>query len=155
MGIWRRVKRVPWEYTITEEEKIENFGSLLQEETPGILNWALRGLAEYVKTGRMTYPAKIEDATARYRKEMDIMGRFLSESCTIRSDASVAGSHLYRSYVSWCQSNGFYATNSRKFYKDLRKRLCGTVNENLSNRGAVFVGVGLLVEGHYPSQSDI
>jgi putative DNA primase/helicase len=103
----------------------------------------------------MTYPAKIEDATARYRKEMDIVGRFLNERCTIRPDASVDGSFLYRVYASWCQSNGFYPINSRKFYKDFRKRLSGTVNESPSNRGAVFVGVGLLMEGHYPSPNDI
>ena len=138
IGIWRRVKRVPWDYTITEAEKIEGFGDLLKKEAPGILNWALRGLAEYVKAGKMTYHPKIDQATAQYRADMDIVGRFLRERCAMHPDATALGPNLYRAYVDWCRANGFYAANSRKFYGEFRRRLTGKVAERPTNAGAMF-----------------
>src|ERR1700732_3166820 len=36
--IWRRVKRVPWDYTVTPEEPIGDFSDRLKQEASGILN---------------------------------------------------------------------------------------------------------------------
>ena len=155
IGIWRRVKRVPWDYTITEAEKVEGFGDLLKKEAPSILNWALRGLGDYVKAGKMIYHPKIDQATAQYRADMDIVGRFLRERCAMRSEATALGSNLYRAYADWCRANGFYAANSRKFYGELRKRMAGRVMETPSKNGAVFHGLGLLADGGYPMPTDV
>jgi phage/plasmid-associated DNA primase len=44
----------------------------LKAEASGILNWALAGLKNYVYRGCKLPPCKaVEDATAKYRKEMD------------------------------------------------------------------------------------
>jgi putative DNA primase/helicase len=155
IGIWRRVKRVPWEYTITEEEKIEDFDKMLRAEASGILNWALRGLAEYIKEGKMRYHPKIDAATQQYKSDMDIMGRFLKERCVFRPDAAAFGSELYRAYSSWCESNGFHPANSRKFYAEFRKRFSANLKEVKSNHGARFEGVGLTVDGVYMDSEDI
>jgi hypothetical protein len=161
-AIWRRVKRVPWDYTVTPEELIEDFSDRLKQEASGILNWALRGLAAYIKAGKMIYPQKIVDATNQYREEMDIIGRFVKERCTLRPDATAVGSDIYAAYSSWCQENGFYATNSRKFYIEFRKRYVGQpgqktgrVGETDCNRGTLFHGIGVLVDGLFPVIGDV
>jgi|HubBroStandDraft_1064217.scaffolds.fasta_scaffold01348_2 putative DNA primase/helicase len=162
-AIWRRVKRVPWDYTVTPEELIEDFSDKLKQEAPGILNWALRGLAAYIEMGKMAYPQKILDATNQYREEMDIIGRFVKERCTLRPDATAVGSEMYRSYASWCQENGFYATNSRKFYAEFRKRYVGQregqqtgrVGETDCSQGTLFHGIGVLVDGRFPVMADV
>jgi P4 family phage/plasmid primase-like protien len=52
LGIWRRINNVPYLVTITEEEKIVRFREdKLMPELPGILNWALAGLKQYLETG--------------------------------------------------------------------------------------------------------
>jgi hypothetical protein len=60
LGIWRRVKRIPWNYTVPDAEKDERLPSKLRAEAPGILNWALRGLAvrrpRFAKGGRSSFP---------------------------------------------------------------------------------------------------
>ena len=71
---------------------------------------------------RWSIPKKIVDATNEYREEMDIIGRFVKERWILRPDATAVGSEMYKAYVSWYQENGFYATNSRKFYVEFRKR---------------------------------
>jgi P4 family phage/plasmid primase-like protien len=148
IGIWRRVKRVPWDYTITEAEKIEDFEKVLCAELSGILNWALRGLDEYVKAGKMIYHSKIDQATAQYKDDMDIIGRFLRERCAMRPDATVLGNEMYGAYTDWCRSNGFYPANSRKFYAEFRKRYSVKVKEVKSKNGAVFHGVRLFANGN-------
>src|SRR5580692_3461482 len=70
-AIWRRVKRVPWDYTVTPEELIGEFSERLKQEASGILNWALPGLAGYVAVGKMVYPQKIVDATNQPRRNGD------------------------------------------------------------------------------------
>jgi putative DNA primase/helicase len=46
-GIWRRVKLIPFEATIPENRRDPALALKLKAEAPGILNWMLRGLANY------------------------------------------------------------------------------------------------------------
>jgi phage/plasmid-associated DNA primase len=68
-----------------------DFSDRLKQEASGILNWALRGLAEYIAVRKMVCPQRIVDATNQYREEMDIVGRFVKERCTLRPDATAGG----------------------------------------------------------------
>jgi len=46
------------------------------------------------------------EATEDYRREEDILGRFLNE-CTIpKQGAKARAKELYRAYVQWCEENG-------------------------------------------------
>ena len=51
-GIWRRVKKMPWDYQIKPEEKDPDFAEKLKAEAPGILNWMLAGLRTYLEAGK-------------------------------------------------------------------------------------------------------
>jgi len=81
-------------------------------------------------------------------------------SCVVKK--TTVGSEMYNAYASWCQENGFYATNSRKFYAEFRKRYVGQpgqqtgrVGETDCNRGTLFHGIGVLVDGHFPVIGDV
>jgi putative DNA primase/helicase len=149
-GIWRRVKKIPWNYTITETEKDSQLPEKLKAEASGILNWALAGLKRYVESGNRLPPCKaVEDATAKYRKDMDIIGRFADDCLCFKPTAVAMGPELYKAYSSWCRENGTLAMGSRRFYAEWRKRY-----EQLTERPvrgvSQFEGVGLLIEGRYP-----
>ena len=68
-----------------------------------------------------------EDATAQYRKDMDIIGRFVGECLTIQSTATALGMSIYTKYVGWCKENGTPALSSRRFYAEFKKRQAGKV----------------------------
>jgi phage/plasmid-associated DNA primase len=70
---------------------------------------------------------------------------FLCPGGLPQEGATALGCMIYRSYVSWCKENGFFALNSRRFYAEFRKRF-PQFWETPSKSGAVFHGVGLMVE---------
>jgi len=155
-GIWRRVKKIPWNYTIRPEEKDPNFTEKLKSEAPGILNWMLRGLKRYIELGcKLPTCEAVEDATAQYRKDMDIIGRFVGECLTIQSTATALGISIYTKYVGWCKENGTPALSSRRFYAEFKKRNAGKVTWRDVNKGIMFEGVGILFEGWYPSEEGL
>ena len=148
-GIWRRVKKIPWNYTVTAEEKDPKLPDKLRAEASGILNWALAGLKGYIERGYKLPPCKaVEDATAKYRKDMDIIGRFAEECLCFRPIAVALGPEIYREYTSWCKANGTLFLSSRRFFADFRKRYPALIERKV-NRGSSFGGVGILIDGVY------
>jgi P4 family phage/plasmid primase-like protien len=151
-GIWRRVKKIPWNYTIKPEEKDPNFVEKLKAEAPGILNWMLAGLRKYIALGCKLPPCKaVEDATAQYRKDMDIVGRFASERLAIQPTATALGAEIYRVYVEWCRANGHLPLGSRRFFTEFKKRYAGKIKWRDANKGVLYEGVGMTVDGVYPT----
>jgi putative DNA primase/helicase len=142
-GIWRRVKKIPWNYTVTEDEKDPNLTEKLQAEASGILNWLLTGLNRYVELGKKLPSCKaVEEATAKYRKEMDIIGRFAEQCLEFEATRYALGPMVYRAYKWWCKENGCSYMSSRRFYAEFRKRY--GLEEQDVNRGTAFYGVWLL-----------
>jgi putative DNA primase/helicase len=151
-GIWRRVKKIPWNYTIKSEEKDPNFVEKLKAEAPGILNWMLAGLRRYIALGYKLPPCKaVEDATAQYRKDMDIVGRFAGERLAFQPMATALGADIYRVYVEWCKANGNLALSSRRFFSEFKKRYAGKIKWRDVNKGVLYEGVGITVDGVYPT----
>ncbi len=146
-GIWRRVKKIPWNYTITEAEKDSKLPEKLKAEASGILNWALAGLKMHIGLGNRLPACKaVEDATAKYRKDMDIIGRFAEESLCFEPTAVALGPAIYRAYQSWCRDNGTLAMSSRRFYAEWVKQYPHVTIRKVSG-GSLFEGVGLLIDG--------
>jgi len=149
-GIWRRVKKIPWNYTVTPEEKDALLPEKLKAEASGVLNWALAGLKWYVENGyKLPVCKAVEDATAKYRKDMDIIGRFADDCLCFKSTAVAMGPEIYKAYSSWCRDNGTVPMGSRRFYGEWRKRYDKQLKERPVSGGSLFEGVGLLVEGKY------
>ncbi len=74
-AIWRRIRLISFNVTIPADDQDRNLMRKLQGELPGILNWALEGLAQYRKNG-LGYPDEIRAATEEYRGEMDPLRDF-------------------------------------------------------------------------------
>jgi putative DNA primase/helicase len=149
-GIWRRVKKIPWNYTITEGEKDLLLPEKLKVEASGILNWALAGLRGYIERGyRLPQCKSVEDATAKYRKDMDIIGRFAEECLCFKTTAVALGQEIYQEYTRWCKANGTFPLSSRRLYSEFRRRY-PALTERKVNRGSSFEGVGVFIDGRYP-----
>lgn len=82
-GIWRRPLLCPFNVQIPEAERDEKLGdTLFNEEGPGILNWMITGLIDYLEGG-LQEPAQVTDATDEYRKDSDPIGDFLATCCSM------------------------------------------------------------------------
>ena len=104
-GIWRRMKLIPFEYTIPQEDlrdQREIFKEF-EKEFPGILNWVLEGYMKYQDEGAKE-PDSVKNATLEYREDSDTLGRFMDERCT-KSNSRISTRDLFRAYSSWCTTN--------------------------------------------------
>jgi len=143
-GIWRRVKMIPFEVIIPDEERDEQLTDKLKGELPGILNWALKGLADWLKFGMM-YPDKVNAATQQYRESQDIVGRFLRAKCFLEPNMSTRVTGLYLSYKNWAADTKEFVLKERKFGDAMRRR--GFVVEH-KHDGNHYIGVATLATEH-------
>lgn len=104
-AIWRRIKLVPFEVTITEAERDRRLLAKLQNELPGILAWAIQGCIEWQREG-LGSPEKVSSATENYRSEMDVVGQFIVDCCVEHDSATSTAHDLYQAYLTWCDKNG-------------------------------------------------
>lgn len=105
LGIWRRVRLIPFEYTFTDEEKDIHFFDKLKGEAPAILNWMIDGYRKYKQEGMET-PEKVKAAIEEYKNESDIIESFISECINITSNHSkVSSKDVYETYKNYCIQN--------------------------------------------------
>lgn len=138
-GMWRRVHLVPFLATITNDDPALTYK--LMQELSGILNWCVEGWKIFLKEG-IVIPKNVSDATALYRSDMDIIGQWLDEYTKPVKGTKATLKNLYRSYVKWCDENGFRTITSKAFNRKLKD---GRLGEPVRD-GAGFYYPNLEVE---------
>ncbi|MFF9525405.1 phage/plasmid primase, P4 family [Streptomyces achromogenes] len=131
LGIWRRVKLVPFEATFRGSKADTSLPAKLREEAEGILAWAVRGAQEWYAHG-LEEPASVQAATQDYRESEDRLEEFLTARCVREDGARVAPMAIRRAYAEWAEDAGLsrkevlsgwalgVELESRKFVKDKR-----------------------------------
>ena len=121
MGIWRRIKLVPFEVTIPVEEVDPELPDKLRRELPGILNWAVEGCRLWQSDG-LREPEAVKVATTEYRTEMDTLNQFVEDRCEQGPGNKVGNSALHAAYKEWCVTTGEYQMTQTKFSRSLKER---------------------------------
>lgn len=120
-AIWRRVRLIPFDVTITPEQRDDKLPEKLRAELPGILRWAVEGCQMWLEGG-LRPPDRVIAATADYRTESDTIAAFLEDCCDLDASFSLPSGSLYSAYQRWCKDNGEYVLTSTKFGRDLTDR---------------------------------
>jgi putative DNA primase/helicase len=147
LGIWRRIRLVPWTVTISAESVDKELPEKLRAELPGILRWAVQGCLEWQRVG-LVEPQAVLDATSDYRAESDVLGEFLSNHVVFEPEARVTRQGLRQRYEEWCEESGHVALGARKVAQRLRER--GVASAPVREAGRVkdgWSGCRLLREG--------
>jgi len=148
LGIWRRIRLVPWVVRIPEEEVDPDLEQKLIEEAPGILQWMLDGAEEWLQRG-LDPPEKAKAAVEDYRAAQDPVGEFLAARCEITGDYCVPGTDkpyqvtakdLRDAYKKWCEDEGLDVMGGNAFVEKLMGK--GITKKKLHGR-VVYVGVHL------------
>lgn len=121
LGIWRRIRLVPFVVTIPEHERDPNLLDALRAELPGILNWAIEGCLAWQRDG-LGAPAEVRNATASYREEMDVLGDFVDGRCFLGPEERVTAKELYDAYTAWCGENGDAVLSPKGLARRLREK---------------------------------
>jgi putative DNA primase/helicase len=93
-GIWRRLRLVPWDVVIPQEERDEELGDRLHLELGHVLAWLVGGYQDWQARG-LADPDQVRSATDAYRAESDAIGRFIEQRCLTGPNFRVRSSELF------------------------------------------------------------
>lgn len=120
-GIWRRLRLVPFTVQVDGSKADATVPERLKAEHAGILAWMVRGCLAWQSEG-LDAPTEVELATAAYKAEMDTLGTFIGECCTVLPSLKSKADDLYTCYKQWCDKAGENAENQRKFGTAMTER---------------------------------
>lgn len=151
-AMWDRIKLVPFNVRIPDEEQDKELPAKLQAEQSGILTWAVRGCLDWQQLHSLGIPTEVRAATASYRQDMDTVAAFIDDCCTVRAENTVKASKLYDAYKEWCATNGEKPMSAKALGQRLleRSQYQPTRIGKEGSRG--WKGLGLLSE---PQQNSL
>ncbi|MFI5803083.1 phage/plasmid primase, P4 family [Streptomyces sp. NPDC051561] len=88
----------------------------LAAEMPGIINWALDGLARLERTGRITEPPSSRDAVTTMQDTASPTSAFVRERCTTGPTRSVPVDTLWAIWREWAEDNGVRAVGTKQMF---------------------------------------
>jgi putative DNA primase/helicase len=140
MGIWRRIRLIPFTVTIPENKKDKRLAEKLKAEMPGILNWAIAGCLRWQSEG-LRVPSCVKAATEEYRAAEDVVGQFIAEAT--RPDGETTNADLFAHYLAWCDKNAIRSRlQRRKFNERIKER--GQYEDMRRSSGQVWRGISTL-----------
>lgn len=153
-SFWRRLRLVPFRYTVPAERRVDGLADLLvAEEGPGILAWVLAGTRAFYAGGLADPPRVLAD-TATYAEEEDALGRFVAERLVVAETPSASvlelDSRVVRAeYARWCHDEGVDELDAAQFGRELRARF--GIGQRRSNGRRFYLGVSLLAADDAPT----
>ncbi|MFJ9373786.1 phage/plasmid primase, P4 family [Streptomyces sp. NPDC101455] len=91
----------------------------LVAEMPGILNWALDGLARLQRTGRITQPQSSREAVTTMQDTASPTSAFVRERCMTGPACTVPVDALWTVWREWAEDNGVRAGTKQVFGRNL------------------------------------
>ena len=142
LGIWRRVKLIPFLATFSDEQKDVNLKDKLLAELPDIFTWALDGLKDW-KAGGLREPEIVTESVKDYQREMNSVGQFFDDCVVITNEPTdkLSAKELYTAYKQWATFHDYTIETQTKFGKRI-KEYC-PVKVKLST-GFVYRGVKMI-----------
>jgi putative DNA primase/helicase len=118
----------------------------LRSQLPGLLNWALMGLAQLEQRCRFTQPTSSDEAISSLRDLASPVRAFIRDRCEVHPDHQVPVDELYTAYRTWADDDGHPRIAKPTFGRNLKAAMprvhlsqlrCGDV------RVRVYVGLKL------------
>jgi len=113
-AIWRRVRVVPFDVVIPEDEQDVHLGESLELEADAVLAWAVDGYGDYATRG-LAEPENVRVATEAYRTDSDAVKRFLAERCYLNPNVRATTTDLHNAFTSWAVTDGAEPMSQRAF----------------------------------------
>lgn len=139
-ALLRRIRLIPFNVTIPPERQNKHLAQVLRAELLGILAWAVQGCLLWQQEG-LGEPDEVQQATASYRDEMDVLSQFITECCLEGPEYKARSSDLYETYKRWCEGNGEQAELSQRAFGSA---LQAKGFERYTSNGTWYRGLGLL-----------
>ena len=147
-GIWRRMLLVPWKIEIEKERRIRGMDKVSfwneSGELPGVLNWAIEGLARLRVQRGFTESAEMEKAKTEHMENSNPARKFLQEHCEEESSTAIRSSGLYEMYSKWATKNGYHPLSNHVFGREVHRVFRNSAKKQKSDGGQkIWVNEGI------------
>ncbi len=116
-AIWRRLRIIPFPVEIPEHERDPELAQkIISSELPGVMAWALDGLAEVINANRVADCPEGERIKRKHRFSCDQERQFLTTLYVKDKHNRIKAKPLYDRYRGWMQDNGHRPCVVGKFY---------------------------------------
>lgn len=155
LSMWRRINLIPFTTTIPKKDRIPNLTNILiDKEGPQILAWIIRGAQKYLTDG-LNPPKSVTEATRKYEKQEDHIGRFIDDCCTITPSTPSGGrtpiKEMRTAYTTWCEEEGLKPLTAKDFNRKLEEKY--NVEQKRTDSYRYFAGIELNAE-HQQATND-
>jgi putative DNA primase/helicase len=141
-GVWRRLRLVPWEVTIPDDERDDDLAAKLRAEAPGILRYVVEGARIFLADG-LRVPEVVRAATDRYRADEDLVGRFIADALRI-GEGSASSARIRSELERWAAEQGIPVPDMREVAPVLANAGCMTTRRTMRGRKSViWLGVSI------------
>lgn len=142
-AIWRRLRLVPFDNVVADQDQDKALPEKLRAEASGILAWLVRGCLDWQRDG-LTTPSAVLLATKEYRAESNWLERFVEECLTLAPELWCTSARLTDAHNDWCREVGIEGDLSA-MREHLQKRGC-TAKKIRQVRGWQGVGTATSLE---------
>jgi putative DNA primase/helicase len=146
-GLWRRLQRLPFEHTLSEDQRDAAVkAALTGEALPALLAWAVAGCLVWQRSGLHPAPV-VRAATVALRMDFDPLSEFFSEACVFTPKAETPGIELRQAYEQWAASNGGKAIGTKEWRERLEAGGCHKLRRRTGGgQATLWRGIGLVAE---------
>ncbi len=141
-AIWRRLRIIPFTVQIPEEERDPDLAAkIIATELPGVCLWALDGLAEVIRAGRVEECKAGLAKKKEHRAACDHERTFLTEDYEAGSDSDrIRSGDLYGEYRTWMDVHGYRPCGAAKFASRVRDVFPGCTKKSMRIDGDTVNG---------------
>jgi len=120
-AIWRRVRLIHFDQTITDAERIEDLNDRLRAESSQILRLLVSKCLQWQVDG-LPVPEVIKKDVEAYKEENDYMAVFIEEKCVLNDTNEVSCSDLHQHYLEWAKKTAAPMLNITQFGRSMIAR---------------------------------
>lgn len=129
-ALWARIRVVPFNVVVPEEEQIRDLPAQMEQEADAILSWAVAGWMDYQALGRLAEPAAVLNATKEYQNDNDWIAQFIDERFVVSPGRKVRTSTLWAEWNAWIRTSGAATITQTDLGKSLAARGFKTIKSN-------------------------
>lgn len=105
-GFWRRFLVVPFNRNFTGGKRENIKDPIVNNEAPGVLNWAIKGLVDALNRGGYVIPDSHTMAMAEWKRTADAVVDFIESCCDKSESEPTSVAELYEEYKVWALATG-------------------------------------------------
>jgi putative DNA primase/helicase len=121
-GFFRRWIILPFDRSLTADDVVPEYHkTLMEQELPQILAWALRGAERLQRRGRLPESSSHDAMLRKWRLAGSSVLEFLNDDQVCRLDRAkdCRQSHLYAAYSAWCETAGRKRIGRNTFLEEI------------------------------------